>query len=52
MDLIGVAKLFNTDAKERTVKSYAMVEQLRQYIDESIKPKYSFLQEIAPVQVK
>lgn len=52
LDLIGVAKLFNTDAKERTVKSYAMVEQLRQYIDESIKPKYSFLQEIAPVQVK
>lgn len=53
LDVLWINKLFGSkDEKVRTIKSYTMVEQIREYIDSDIKPKYSFIQEIAPVQLK
>ncbi len=56
LDVIGVTKLTSSLSSnhepERTVKSYTMVQEIRDYIDTQVKPKYGELQEMAPVQMQ
>jgi hypothetical protein len=40
------------DGTNRDVKSYQIVESLQKYIDNEMRPKYPFAQEIAPVTAK
>ena len=51
-DLIGINKLFSSNNEpERTIKSYTMIEQLRDYLDTEVKPKYGLIEELGPVQI-
>lgn len=51
LDLLGINKLFWEKWKhERTTPSAEILQDLRVYIDTKIKPKYSFIEEISPLQ--
>ncbi len=51
LDLVGINRLFGEKWKyERTTSSAVILEALRAYIDTEIKPKYSFIEEITPLQ--
>ena len=56
LDVIGVHALMDAlssdPSPERTVKSYTMVQEIRDYIDTQIKPRHPEVEEIAPVQMQ